>query len=826
MPRQLAISLLTLLSFYARHPLQALFLTIGLTTGVGLWSAVQLINDHARASYAEADQLLGAEAKYWIRARSGKGVSPDDYIVLRRLGFRAIYPILEVRRRTEAGEFVNLIATDILALGDPSNSSQATNPFAAESWLTFIQPEYRSWYPKDVARQLGIRQGDQLLLSDGARLPPAEFQSRDQQGQRIFMDIGAAMDILDLSNFSYLGVGEHSVRKIEQLKNSLPDHLVLVKNEQSLDLFQLTQSLHTNLTALGFLSFIVGIFIVFNAVRFSLSSRHSTIATLRELGVGIEVLSAAIILEGLLWSLMGSVVGLWLGYWLGESLLPAVAVSLQGLYGANLSNQMEFGLQLLPQAFALTLGGMFLALIMPLLDTAKRAVKSVRDQVVEPVVLVTGAKLSALVGVACLSLALLGYHLVTSVEAGFVVIGLAMLGGVLLLPSAIVSLTEVVVRRVPDSSLLVRWSIRDALVQLPHLRIALMALMLTLIANIGVTLLVDSFRSALTDWLDARLSANVYVLGEPIEGLSEQEWVIESHTRYRQELRVTIGAYDRPASVFGIDPTASDFSSMKLLKAEPNGFERWSTPSGLAPVPIIANEQLHYLGGVQPGQVVLLGTKKFEVVGFIHDYGNPHFSFWLPEVVARQQFNSLEPLGIGLWIEPGEMDYVREQLQSLGLKPGDWLEQDRIRTITFQIFDRTFAITRALNTVTLLVTGLALLAALLAVHQSRVVDYGHWRSLGLRWSEWGLILGMPLMLMVICTFLLAIPLGYILSWLLIHQLNVLAFGWTMELQWSWLPVVTLLLMSVGMVITTLLMALIKTRRELSGSIRRLSGGNG
>jgi putative ABC transport system permease protein len=85
---------------------------------------------------------------------------------------------------------------------------------------------------------------------------------------------------------------------------------------------------------------------------------------------------------------------------------------------------------------------------------------------------------------------------------------------------------------------------------------------------------------------------------------------------------------------------------------------------------------------------------------------------------------------------------------------------------------------------------------------------------------------MPLMLMVICTFLLAIPLGYLLSWLLIHQLNVLAFGWTMELQWSWLPVVTLLLMSVGMVITTLLMALIKTRRELSGSIRRLSGGNG
>ena len=62
--------LATILSYHWRHPLQTLFLVIGLVTGVALWGAVQQINAHARASYAEADQFLGAEARFWVRDRA------------------------------------------------------------------------------------------------------------------------------------------------------------------------------------------------------------------------------------------------------------------------------------------------------------------------------------------------------------------------------------------------------------------------------------------------------------------------------------------------------------------------------------------------------------------------------------------------------------------------------------------------------------------------------------------------------------------------------------------------------------------------------------
>ena len=84
-----------LLSHYWRHPWQTLFLCIGLVSRVGLWSAVQIINQHAEASYREALNLLGAQANYWIRSRREQGIEQSLYIDLRRQGFREVFALVE-----------------------------------------------------------------------------------------------------------------------------------------------------------------------------------------------------------------------------------------------------------------------------------------------------------------------------------------------------------------------------------------------------------------------------------------------------------------------------------------------------------------------------------------------------------------------------------------------------------------------------------------------------------------------------------------------------------------------------------------------------------
>ena len=793
----------------------------GLLAGVALWSAVQLINDHARDSYAQADELLGAEARFWIRGQGDDGVSPEDYIRLRRLGFTALYPVIESRLQTEDRRFLPLIATDLLSL--PLGTGDASHPFAAQNWLDLIQPPYQVWFPASLAEQLDIASGDQLRLRDGLTLPPAVIQTQQQQGQRLFMDVGAAMAVLGQSHFSYLGVGPLSEVEQQRLAIALPAGLSLTKNQQAIDLNQLTASLHTNLSALGLLSFAVGLFIVFNAVRYSLLAREGTLTTLREMGVSVRLLGAAILTESLIWSVLGTSLGLGVCLYLAQLLLPSVSVSMQSLYGAVMGSDIGLSLPQVLTALLMTLAGVALALTIPLWRKASEPILKTAASEPELAKTVWQMGLFALV---LLIAALLGYPNISTVTGGFVVIGLLMFGGALLLPLLIHLLVIGVGRRLPESAWQLRWAVSDALAQMPHLRIALMALLLTLTANIGVTVLVDSFRSALGSWLETRLSADIYVQSPQLnieQLLANQDesnrWLIDDHQRYATSFRWQ----GRPTSVLGIDKDAPDVRNMVLTGAEDKALINWRAQEGTNT--ILANEQVRYLAGQTLGSEITLpgpdGPLTFRIAGYFHDYGNAGYQFYLPSDRLRSIWPNAERRGVALWIAKGSADQAEAALTAAGAMPGEWIWQNDVKAISFAIFDRTFAITAALNTLTLLVAGVALLAALMAVHESRLPEYSYWRSLGVSYFEWLKIIALPLGLMVVVTLSLAVPLGYMLSWLLIHELNVIAFGWTMPLRWSWIPALNLGLLTLGIVSLTLAVAAFQVRQRLPASLKLL-----
>jgi putative ABC transport system permease protein len=577
--RQLFWVLTALLSHYRRHPGQALAMATGLITGVALWAAVQLINDHARASYAQADQLLGAEARFWVRDKTGGGVNPSTYIDLRRAGFEHLYPVIDSAIRTQQGGLVSIIATDLLALPLASNTAAGiNNPFAATDWLALIQPDYLAWYPTLLANQLGIKAGDRLELADGQQLPPAIIRPQSQQGQRIFLDIGAAMTVLDRDTFSYLAVGDMHAQRQAQLEATLPPNLSLVKNQQALDLSQLTASLHTHLTAMGLLAFAVGLFIVFNAVRFSLLARQSTLTTLREMGVSISLLGAGIALESLIWALLGTGLGLVGGHLLAQQLLPTVAMTLQSLYGASIGSSIGITPQQILLALSMSLLGMMLALAIPLWQRARQAVRQQRDNSARWQQDQHDINVMAGGGLGLLILSALGYSWISTVEQGFMVLALALFGGALLLPWLILRVINGLVKQLPTHRWLARWALSDAVAQLPHLRIALMALLLTLTANIGVTTLVGSFRTALGDWLEIRLSADVYVQSRQLDlaAIATADWITHDHPRLGADLRWQ----GRPASIRGLQLDAPDTPQLALAEQTTNGFEYWQRSEG------------------------------------------------------------------------------------------------------------------------------------------------------------------------------------------------------------------------------------------------------
>jgi len=279
-------------------------------------------------------------------------------------------------------------------------------------------------------------------------------------------------------------------------------------------------------------------------------------------------------------------------------------------------------------------------------------------------------------------------------------------------------------------------------------------------------------------------------------------------------------------TIVGIDVDAPDFGPDNIIDATPDAFARWSA-GGVGVDRVFANEQLKYLTGVDVGDTLdletELGLRPFEVLGFFHDYGNVNFSLYLPSERFKQLYASAEPQGWGIWAQQNKHAAAELGLSQLGLQPTQWVSQRDVLALSLAIFDRTFAITSALNALTLLVAAVAIFSSLLAVYQLRRSEYALWRSLGMSWFGFFTVLGFPIVLMTTVVMTLALPLGIVLSWLLIHKINVISFGWTMPMIVASEPIVLLFVVVVMVVLAAFVLASIRQQAAVNKALKGLAG---
>ncbi|NNE63189.1 MAG: FtsX-like permease family protein, partial [Gammaproteobacteria bacterium] len=783
--------------------------------------------------YAQADSLLGVQAGYWIRSQSGQGVSQQDYSELRRAGFRQVFPVVEGEVSTTEGDLIRVIATDLFALpagasdfGDTQNQSDS-----ASGWLELIQPPYRAWLPQQLADELNLVDGDRLELRDGRKLPPAVIQSREQQGRQVFMDIAAAFELLNRSHFSYLAVSSLKPDKLDELQQILPPDLKLVENQQHLNLAQLTESLHTHLTAMSLLSFAVGLFIVFNAVRFSLWYRRPTFMTLRLMGVSASQLTFSISLEVLIWSIVGTLLGVLTGLQIAYWLLPGLGASLQSLYDAVVETEIIWQFNTLLKAWLITLAGLVWALGLPLYQLLNRN-SLPSDQIERTPLDEERSRLWLTAGsIVLIALAGITYPFVTNAQSGFILLGLLLFAAAWMLPALLALTLKFLSKYISNRSLFSRWLVSDSWLQLPTLRTAMMALMLAMTANLGVGTLVDSFRHAFINWLEIRQSADIYLrstnlnLEQLTDPAQSAEWLANSHRR----IGVNSQWRGRQTLIRGVDSEAPDSRQLPLAQWLGDSPEDTLALWRQQPDNILANEQAHYLGGLELGETIELqtdrGNKKYRVVGFFYDYGTPYYQFYLPRAEVNRLWIAPVSLGIALWLtssdSPSHIKLAETAMRAAGATTGDWISQREIRKLSLNIFDRTFAITSAMNALTMLVAAIALLASLLAILQERLPQFAQWRAIGIRRREQMMIISCPIFIFVGVAWLLAVPLGALLSWILIHKLNIVSFGWSMPMLWELRPAWQLAAIILSVVAVSILLAGIQLRRQLPKALAQL-----
>ena len=765
-------TLATLLSHWRRPPMQLATLLIGLISATALWSGVQALNQQARTSYDRAAATFGGTRTAMLVGRDTPTFPQQLFVDLRRAGW-PVSPALEGRIQI-GGRSFRLLGIEPVTLPREAGSLPGIETANLQSFMT---PPGQMLVAPETLADLRLAEGATPSANGGITLPPLRVQPQLVPGVLV-VDIGIAQNLLKMPDqLSRLLIGKAN-GKHAALENVVGDKLRLIAPDAESDLERLTDSFHLNLTAFGLLSFFVGLFIVNSAIGLAFEQRLPTLRTLRACGVSARMLNSVMVIELVSLASAAGLIGLVCGYLIAAALLPDVAASLRGLYGAQIPGQLTLKAEWWFAGIAISIVGALAAaatsltkaLRLPLLATAQ---PNAWQQAQRRWLLFQSA-------VALAVFAAAGAFLVfgDSLVSGFAVLTALLLGAALVLPM----LLEIVLAfgqrhaRGPLST----WFWADSRQQLSGLSLALMALLLALAVNVGVGTMVGSFNRTFLVWLDGRLAADVYVNAASNAQAAE----IRTWLRERPEVEAILpgGRADTqfsgaPLEVLGLPDHSTYRDNWPLLEAAPDAWTRLRSGATC-----LVSEQLARRLKLSIGDRIDIpasgGNWTLEIVGIYADYGNPKSQIAVNYAALTRRFPEIPLTRLGVRVAPAKIPVLIAALQErFALDDRNVTDQATMKAESKRIFNRTFSVTAALNAFTLGVAGIALLTSLLTLSNSRLPQLAPLWAIGITRRRLAGIELLKTMSVALITALFALPLGLLVAWCLLAIVNVKAFGW-------------------------------------------------
>ena len=741
----IAWCLKALLSHWWRNPVQLFAYLAGLALATALWSGVQAINSEARASYDAAAKTLGEGQYDLLIPKQGNRIPQDVYVLLRKSGW-LVSPVIEARIND-----VRLLGIDVVtsatALPNLANGQSAITYdtlFANEETALKVSMLANVTVDKSIAPGIAIG------------------------------DIGLVQRILKRDDLTRLILLPNQPIKQPSLGMVAPN-LRIQSAHAVANVTELTGSFHLNLTAFGLLSFVVGLFIVNSTIGLAFEQRRGMIRTVRSLGVPMRTLIALITFEMMTLAVIGAGLGIILGYFIAAFLLPDVAATLRGLYGAQISGTLELRASWWVSGMVLALIGTAVALSsriwqivqMPLLASAKprawvvATASRFRWQLIIAITL--------LFSTVPLAMTLEG------LLAGFILLGCLLIGAALALPPLLGGLLTLVQKYTVAP--VWEWFWADTRQQLPGLSLALIALLLAVSANIGVSTMVSSFRQTFIAFLDQRLAPELFVEVDT----AEQSAALEMFLMNRQIevlplLSTQVVIADLPVDLYGIRVGQTYRNNWNFLD---NTLNAWDViERGKA---VVVNEQFARRADLWVGSLVQVSRDLIlPIAGVVGDYGNPKGQIIITERIFKDLYPNLYASNFG--VRTKDAAQLRSQIvNTLGIKNNAIINQVGIKALSLEVFERTFVVTSALNVLTLGVAGFAILMSLLTLADLRVPQLAPVWALGLTRRRLAWLELLRAVLLAGIVFVCAIPMGLALAWILLTIINVEAFGWQLPM---------------------------------------------
>jgi putative ABC transport system permease protein len=333
--------------------------------------------------------------------------------------------------------------------------------------------------------------------------------------------------------------------------------------------------------------------------------------------------------------------------------------------------------------------------------------------------------------------------------------------------------------------------------------------------NVGVGTMVESFSQTFVSWLDGRLAADIYLNAADdgqaravIAWLHERPDVSAILPGGRAETQLA-GA---PLEILGLPDHATYREHWPLLRAAENAWVRLR-PGNAA----FVSEQLALHLKLAIGDRIDVpapsGNWSLEVVGVYADYGNPKGQIAVNFAALTRYFPNIPLTRIGLRAEPAAVPALMSALrEKFSFDERNLIDQATLKAESKRIFNRTFAVTAALNAFTLGVAGIALLTSLLTLGNSRLPQLAPLWAIGITRGKLAMVELLKTMSVALITALLALPLGLMVAWCLIAVVNVKAFGWRLPFHVFPLQLAGLLLVAMAAALLAAVIPVLKLAR--------------
>jgi putative ABC transport system permease protein len=686
-------------------------------------------------------------------------------------------------------------------------------------------------------------------------LKPADDNSRRALDNLGLMDISAAQELfkmrgrishVDLIADERTAAGPATLARIQAILP--PDARIIKPQARSQSVESLTDAFELNLTALSLLALVVGMFLIYNTITFSVVQRRPFFGTLRCLGVTTGEIFRLVLMESAVLGVIGALLGLGLGILLGRGAVALVTQTINDLYYVVNVRAVTLDPLSLLKGFCLGVGAAVLAALAPAYEATsvppisvlKRSHIEQRVRKLLPLVAAGGVVMFA-IGVLML---LLSKWLVINLGGIFgVVIGAALISPLLTI-WLMRLLTPVAGRLV---GIIGRLATRTVINSISRTSIAIASLMIAVSVIIGLQTMIGSFRVTVQNWLDATLLADIYV-SPPSSGVNNVNSSVNPALieRFRavSGVRAVTTLRRVPVSfkVDGATNVSSDWQSAELLAVhaetdrqaasyvwtEQVANETWQRMLDHDEVQVSEPFANRY-GISQARNTIVLqteqGLKTFRVTAVYYDYSADQGVILMRREMYDQYWRDTQVTSLAIYLDstaqPNAANVVNEMRRLFAGQELVISANRDLRASALAVFDRTFAITGALNLLATVVAFIGVLSALMALQIERTRELGMLRANGMTLRQMWRMTLLETGLLGGTAGLFSMPTGYLLALILIYIINLRSFGWTIQMNLQWTTFAQAMLVAVLSALLASVYPMLRMRRiQIASAVRQ------